>query len=389
MLTVAGIFRRHGAAFDAAHRLQPEQGKVLRSVAQCRTAALGGHMQVCDACGTSVPLYNSCRNRHCPTCQSFAQMAWVEDRMETVLPVPAFHVVFTFPAPLRALVRRNERQIYTLLFHASSQTLKTLGQQRLGAHLGITSVLHTWRRDMLLHPHIHAIVTAGGLSLDERSWVRGDPEFLFPVHLMAAMFRGKFLAGLQRLRTQGQLTLPDEIVGDKAWRAFRRALYAKRWIVYAKRPLSGAEHIYRYLGRYTHRVAISSARLRSVSDREIVFRTRGDQTVALAPDEFLRRYLLHVLPPGFRKIRHYGLYGPGAVPKHRLALAHGLAPRPTQGPATSRPPWKEVAASLLASLRACPHCDDGRLIRVAAIGSSIPPLPDGIPRPTPPVLDSS
>lgn len=226
-------------------------------------------------------------------------------------------------------------------------------------------------------------------SLDETSWVEGNPSFLFPVGVIGALFRGKFLDGLHRLRNKGELRLPENLVDDKAWKAFRRRLYDKSWVVYAKRPLAGADHIYRYLGRYTHRVAISSARLRSVSGSEVVFHTRNDQVVSLPPEEFIRRYLLHVLPSGFRKIRHYGLYGPGAVPKRRLEAAHRLAPRPKGEASAPRTPWQDLLANLIATLRTCPHCGVGRLHRVNELREVIPAHPDDDPRWRPPILDSS
>jgi hypothetical protein len=379
---VADIFRRHGDAYVRDRRPRPPQVRVIRDVQRCRTAALGGHVQVCDSCGEKTPLYNSCLNRHCPNCQSLQQARWIANRLERVLPVPAFHVVFTLPAELRPLVARNAEVLYRMLFDAGSAVLATLGRQRLGAHLGVTAVLHTWNRKMQLHPHLHCVVTAGGLSLDGTRWIEGNPRYLFPVkQVMSPMFRGKFMALLQRAWSDGKLEVDAPLATPHGWRQFKRSLYAKNWNVYAKRPFKGASHIYAYLGRYTHRVAISSARIKGVSDESVRFRTRGDETIELHPAEFIRRFLLHVLPPGFRKIRHYGLYAPGGAPAARLASARRLVEAITpEAHAIDTAAARATADGLIAALRRCSHCPDGRLVPVEQRATPLPAHPDDDPR---------
>jgi Putative transposase/Transposase zinc-binding domain len=332
-IEVADVFRAYGETFRQRHALTPDQGKVMRAIETCRTEVLGGHVDVCPACGYSRPAYNSCRNRHCPKCQFLTQAKWVEERMARILPVSYFHVVFTLPAALRPLVRRNPRRLYDLLFDTVSQTLLALGRdpKRLGAQLGFTAVLHTWTRSLEYHPHIHCIVTAGGLSADGQSWVRaGRGRYLFPVKVMGALFRGKFLAGLVRLRKRGEL----DFGGDHpaAFAPFVDGLYRQAWVVYAKRPFGGPDHVYQYLGRYTHRIAISNQRLIAFDDDGVRFHTRGDNTLTLSPEEFIRRFLAHVLPHGFAKIRHFGLLAPCHA-KTRLERARQLL-RPEEPPPT-------------------------------------------------------
>jgi len=309
-LELADIVREHGAAFRLRHILTPEQHAVLSAVVRCRTAELGGHLDVCLACGYSAPSYNSCRNRHCPKCQSLAQARWIEGRMARVLPIHYFHVVFTLPAELRPLAAYNRRDVFDRLFGAASATLLELGQdpKRLGADLGITMVLHTWARDLSFHPHVHAIVTGGGLSPSGDRWIPARGRYLFPVDVLGALFRGKFLAALDAAIASGEVKMPGGGSQDpEAWDRLRDRLHRMKWNVYAKRPFGGAEQVIRYLGRYTHRVGISNQRLVSMDERGITFRTKDGKAVTLSPDAFLKRFLSHVLPNGFVKIRHYGL----------------------------------------------------------------------------------
>lgn len=324
--TVAEIFRRHGPAFLRDHILTPGQAKVLRAVIACRTAALGGHLHVCLDCGHTHAACNSCRNRHCPTCQSNQAKRWLEGRLERVLPTHYFHVVFTLPEPLRAVALANPKIVYDLLFSAATDTLQELAATQLGAQLGITAVLHTWTREMLLHPHLHCVVTGGGLALDGSRWVACRDAFLFHVKVMGALFRGKFLDGLRRAQKAGAL----HFVGSSAPLAnpviFAKMcgqLYKTPWVVFAKRPFGGPEQVIEYLSRYTHRVAISDARILRVTDDRVVIKTRDGRTCTMRPEEFIRRFLLHVLPPEFRKIRHYGLLAPANV-KTRLVTARRL-----------------------------------------------------------------
>jgi hypothetical protein len=389
-LQVAEIFRRHGAAFARTHALSAQQRRVLDAVMACRTAALGGHLDVCSHCGHEQPSYNSCRNRHCPTCQALQQARWIEARTERILPTHHFHVVFTLPAELRPLARCNPRTLYSLLFAAAAQTLLQLGWDRLGAQLGITAVLHTWTRQMLLHPHLHCIVTGGGLTRDGARWKRARRNYLFPGAVMAELLRGKLLAALDAAYAAGELEFHGDcaaLADPAAFAALRDALYRKRWVVYAKRPFGDAQKVVAYLGRYTHRVAISNARLIEISDAQIVLRTRGDGVVRLAPHEFIRRFLLHVLPSGFRKIRHYGLLAPSSLekrwPRARALLAPD-APTPPSAAAAAATSltWEQRLEALVGpDARICPRCRVGRLLRtrtlppVRAARAASEPLP--------------
>src|SRR5665213_2380874 len=252
---IADIVRAHGQAFARAHALSAEKTAVLDAIARCRTAALGGHVDVCDACGHADISYNSCRNRHCPKCQSLAQARWLERRMQRVLPTHAFHVVFTLPSQLRPLALANRTLLFDLLFACAAETLLELGRDPrwLGAELGITSVLHTWTRELLFHPHVHCIVTGGGLSSDGQRWIGTRKDFLFPVRVLGALFRGKFLARLRLAHARGDLYLPAPAHFERLCNQLQR----KRWIVYARPPFGGPQHVFRYLGRYTHRVGLS------------------------------------------------------------------------------------------------------------------------------------
>jgi len=314
---VAEIFRRYLAPFKDKHALGPVEDRIARDVMACRTAVLGGHLDVCTSCGFQRPAYNSCRNRHCPKCQALRGARWVEQRLDRILPVHYFHVVFTLPGDLREVARRNRALVFDLLLKSAAAALLTLGRDPkwfgASAQLGVTTVLHTWARDLHFHPHAHCIVTGGGLAPDGKSWVAAPREFLLPVHVLGALFRGKFLDGLERLRARGLLR--DDL-DDRAARRRRARLYEQSWVVYAKRPFGGAEQVYRYLGHYTHRVAISNARLVSVDDHAVVFHTRGQDTATIGPAEFIRRFLDHRLPRGFVKICHGGLLSPTNVNGH-------------------------------------------------------------------------
>ena len=310
---IADIVRQHRAALEAETHLNIAQRRVLSAIELCRTAALGGHLDVCRSCGYEHPSYNSCRNRHCPKCQALVQDKWIAARSERILPVAHFHVVFTLPSELRALARTLPRPIYAALFTAAAETLLELGRTRFGVTLGVTMVLHTWKRDLGLHPHIHALVTAGGLALDRASWVRGNTKYLFPVRVMGALLRAKMMDALRRAHTNGQLDRLDAFRDPEAFDRLMARLARRNWIVYVKRPFAEVDHVLRYLGRYTHRVAISNSRLLDVTDQHVTFRTKNGRTVTLSPVEFLRRFLLHVLPDGFKKIRHFGLYASAAT----------------------------------------------------------------------------
>jgi DNA-directed RNA polymerase subunit RPC12/RpoP len=352
-LEIAQVFRRFAGTYRDKHSLPDETARVLRDLEHCRTVALGEHLYRCTDCGRKVPLYNSCLNRHCPTCQGPAQYRWIQERQRRLINTAYFHMVFTLPSLLRGVVLAHRRLLLDLLFRSVSDTLHTFAAdpQRLGAQLGFTLVLHTWTRELFFHPHIHAIVTGGGLSVDGSRWI-GVPseDFLFPGEPVSIVFRGKFLDGFIELWKAGKIDLTEH-----ESRKLVREAKKHDWVVFAKKPFGGPEQIVNYLGRYTHRVGISSARLVSISDEKIVFRTRGEKTCSLTPDEFVRRFLLHVLPHQFFKIRHYGLLSPGNV-NTRLRRAQELLD-PAPG-VTDNPSAAPIAADVGESVEAGASPDD-------------------------------
>lgn len=362
-LTLADIVRVHRDAYRRTHRLATVQTRALHAIAVCRTALLGGRRETCDHCGATRLTYNSCRNRHCPTCQSQASARWIEARRAELLPIPYFHVVFTLPHALNALAQGNPRVIYTLLFRAAADTLLTFGRdpRHLGGTIGVTAILHTWGQTLTQHLHVHCLVTGGALARDHTHWIRGPATFLFPVTALAIVFRAKYLAGLQRAFSDGELTFaagtaPLADAGQFA--ALVAQLRATPWVVYAKRPFGGPAQVLQYLGRYTHRIAISNARLVRLTDGVVQFRwkdyaDRGrTKLMALGVDEFLRRFLLHVLPRGFVRIRHFGLLA-NRQRRTLIARAHLLLGAPL--PATST---DDGRAADIDHTR-CPFCRQG------------------------------
>ncbi len=364
-LELADVVRAHGEALRRDRVLRPEQHAALRAIERCRTAVLGGHLDVCAACGHDQPSYNSCRNRHCPKCQSLAQARWIDKRLERLLPVRYFHVVFTLPSELRSVASRYREAVFDLLFAAASQTLLALARdpKRLGAQLGVTMVLHTWTRDLRFHPHVHALVTGGGLTDDAQRWVDSRRDFLFPVRVMGDLFRGKMLAALERAHARGDIDLG---------RVDLRPLRKTSWIVYAKRPFGGPEQVIRYLGRYTHRVGLSNRRLVSTDEREVTFRTKDGKSVSLLGETFLARFLQHVLPPGFVKIRHYGLHAASHATTRLETARQRLAPAPVAlpGDRSEQPSpsddWRPLMLQLSGiDVRVCPACNQPTLERRA------------------------
>ncbi len=360
---IADIVRAHRDELRNKHGLGLAEGRVLSAIALCRTPALGGHLDVCRSCGHEQPAYNSCRNRHCPKCQALAQERWIAARAERLLPVRHFHVVFTLPAQLRLLCEHAPRAMYDALFETATETLLELTASRWRALPGITSVLHTWTREMWLHPHVHMLVTAGGLALDGDRW-RHRRTYLFPLHMMADVFRAKMLDALRHLRRQGIFSGYPDFKDPEAFDRLTTTLAKIGWIVFAKRPFRRPEHVLRYLGRYTHRVALSNSRLLDVSPTAVTLRTRGAQTATLTPVEFLRRFVQHILPDGFHKIRHHGLYA-GANTQTRWPRARALltsASTPAQDadkpPRTRSPPtWQEHLVTLTGrDVRHCRRC---------------------------------
>lgn len=332
-LEVADIFRSAGPAYRAAHagHLSLGQLKVMTAIENCRTAALGGHVEACDDCGHWRIAYNSCRNRHCPKCQGAAARTWLAAREADLLPVGYFHVVFTLPAEIADIAWQNKAVVYNLLFRAAADTMLTIAAdpKHLGARVGITAVLHTWGSALTHHPHVHMIVPGGGIALDGTRWISSRPAFLLPVRVLGALFRRLFLTRLLALFDAGRLAFFNALADLASRKAFLRHLSPirkKRWVVYAKPPFAGPQAVLAYLSRYTHRVAISNRRLIGFDEAGVTFRYKDyrrdsaerQQVMTLATDEFIRRFLIHVLPRGFHRIRHYGLL---ASSTHRDAMA--------------------------------------------------------------------
>jgi Putative transposase/Transposase zinc-binding domain len=374
---LADIVRQYGPAYRAAHRLPRPQLKVLQAIESCRTAVLGGHRESCAQCGFERYAYNSCRNRHCPKCQSLAKAQWLEDRQAELLDVPYFHNVFTLPHQLNPLLlchEDNRRALLNLLFRAAAETLLEFGRNNLGGTLGATLVLHTWDQQLRPHFHLHCVIPGGVLSLAGDEWLPAHPRFLFPVAALSKVFRGKFLDGLHELYDAKRLVLPLSVPSvaplanaDK-FRALCSQLRRLPWVVYSKAPFAGPEKLLNYLSRYTHRVAISNARLLGCADGHVLFHYRdradGDirKTASLPADEFLHRFLGHVLPSGFQRIRHYGLLA-SRTKQELLARCRELLNMPTPTP----PPKKTTAEWLLLLLgidiNRCPRCGENTLKR--------------------------
>ncbi len=354
---IAEIVRRYRPELEAEQPLTLLQRKALSAIARCRTAALGGYLDTCPRCGFEHPAYNSCRNRHCPKCQALVQEKWIAARRKRLLPVRHFHVVFTLPSELRSLARYRPREIYGALLVAMSETLLELAQTHIGGCLGITMVLHTWTRDLRFHPHAHALVTAGGLELGTGRWIDSGRNYLFALEAMGKLLRGKMMAALHQLSARGKFEGFDEFRDPQGFDHCMRRLASHRWVVYAKKPFRRVEHVLRYLGRYTHRVAISNHRLVNFTEAAVTFRTKGSKIVSLPPMEFLRRFVEHVLPQGFHKIRHTGLYA-GAHAHHEWAVARALLEHRST-PSHPPPPlrWNEHLRRLTGTdVTRCPRC---------------------------------
>lgn len=356
---VAQIVRAHRAELEQLIELTGSQKRVLTAIALCRTAALGGHLDVCTACGLEHPSYNSCRDRHCPKCQSLAQERWIAARKSRILPTAHWHVVFTLPSQLRPLAMYRPKLIYDALFHAASQTLLQLGRSRLGAELAVTTVLHTWTRELKLHPHLHAIVSAGGLWLGGQRWIAAGRKYLFPVQVIGELLRGKMLQSLRELHDSGQLDGFDEFQDPQGFESLMSKLAAQSWVVYAKKPFRRPGHVLQYLGRYTHRVGISNSRLLDVTDQHVTFATKNGKTTTVSPVEFLKRFVQHVLPPSFVKIRHYGLLaGRNVDTKLERARELLLASRPTEACDTYIPTscYEHLRVLTGCDVNVCPRC---------------------------------
>src|SRR5712691_8166487 len=386
-LEVADLIRVAGAAFLERNRhwLGWQHLKVLLAIARCRTAALGGHLDQCTRCGHRAISYNSCRNRHCPKCQTAARERWIAARQKELLPTRYVHVVFTLPAQLASLALQNKKLLYGLLLRASAETLLEVARdpRHLGAEIGFFSVLHTWSQRLSLHPHVHCVIPAGGLSLDHTHWVKSQNRFFLPLKVLSRVFRGKFVAGLKQAFQSGRLSFHGNLAPltqPKTFAAWLRPLFRKDWVVYAKPPFGGPEYVLQYLGRYTHRVAISNHRLLSLADGKVTFRWRDSadnneqKLMTLSLDEFLSRFLLHLLPKGFVRIRNFGFLAnrrrSTLLPLCRQLL--GVVPQPQIEPAVS-------AAKQPSPLWLCPKCGAPMIVverfTAAQILLRSPPIP--------------
>jgi hypothetical protein len=394
-LEVADIFRRYGPQYRQVHSasLSQAQRRVMHSIEVCRTAALGGHVEQCESCGHQRIAYNSCRDRHCPKCQSLARAQWLENRRAELLETEYFHVVFTVPQEIAAIAYQNKRVVYNILFRATAETLRSIAAdpKHLGAEIGFLAVLHTWGQTLLHHPHVHCVVPGGGLAPDGSRWIACRSGFFLPVRVLSRLFRRLFLEQLDHAYTTGQLQFAGALAAlqdPQAFAAYLAPLRQCEWVVYAKKSFGSAQHVLDYLGRYTHRVAISNNRLLSMDHEQITFRWKDyrqhdkQKLMTLTPTEFMRRFLLHVLPRGLQRIRHFGFLG-NRYRQAKLDLCrHLLAMTPSPPVSPVRLNYRDRYEQLTGkSLRACPVCTKGRMVPV----ETLPPCPT-----TPvPVWDSS
>ena len=383
---VADVFRLHGLAFRASRSLSWAQRKVMRAIETCRTAALGGHKETCLECGEVRHAYNSCRNRHCPKCQALTKAQWLADRTSELLPVPYFHGVFTLPHELNRLVLANKRTLLSMLFAAASQTLLDFGRNNLGGTIGFTMVLHTWDQLLRPHFHVHCVIPAGALSNDGERWIAGSSTFLFPVRALSVVFRGKFVEALGQAWARGELTPPADGAADAAAEGFASLVQRLRtidWVVYAKRPFAGPEQVLDYLGRYTHRVAISNHRIIDVDDSRVSFtyrdrrRDNEQRTATLDAHTFIARFLLHILPDGFMRIRHYGLLANRCKTEclRRCRIHLGQPADPPARPKLTVAQWLKRLLDI--DVNRCPACGKGPLLR-----TELPPQTAAYPEPT-------
>lgn len=385
-LEVADVFRRYGEAYRDEHgaSMSTQQRRVMRAIEVCRTAALGGHLERCDQCGHERNCFNSCRDRHCPKCQSLARAQWIEDRQSELLEAPYFHVVFTVPEEVAAIAYQNKEVVYGILFRATADTLTTIAAdpKHLGAEIGFFAVLHTWGQNLLHHPHLHCVVPGGGLSPDGQRWVSCRPGFFLPVRILSRLFRRLFLESLQKAFDSGELQFFSALEPLHERASFARCVArakASEWVVYAKRPFAGPQQVLDYVGRYTHRVAISNNRLLDIENGQVRFQWKdyrhGDQvkTMTLSGEEFIRRFLLHVLPSGFQRIRYYGFlanrYRQQKLDQCRRLLSMPVPDQHAVAPVEQdyRDRYEDLTGC---SLRQCPQCQRGRMLLVAMLPRS-------------------
>jgi hypothetical protein len=393
VLEVADVVRRHGCAyrFDRARPLGRVEARVMSAIALCRTAALGGHVEACGDCTHSRIAYNSCRNRHCPKCQGAAREAWLAEREKDLLPVPYFHVVFTVPAAIAAMAFQNKAVVYAILFEAAAFALRTASRDRrhLGGETGAVAILHTWGQALTHHPHVHCLVPGGALAPDGR-WIVCKPNFLLPIHVLSRLFRRRFVERLEEARIAGRLSFFGELAALNAADAFAASIARERranWVVYAKPPFGSPRHVLAYLGRYTHRVAIANSRLVAMDDATVSFRWRdyrqagAARVMTLEANEFIRRFLLHALPDGFHRIRHFGFLANGCRRTKLAAIRSAIAAARERG-ADALQAGDQAAATEdgLEPMRktfeptACPCC--GGTMRVILILPRRKPCPD-------------
>jgi hypothetical protein len=385
---VAHIFQQHGWAYRQAHPLTRQQQRVMRAIEVCRSAALGGHVEACTHCQHTRIAYNSCRNRHCPKCQHAERARWLEKRQADLLPVEYFHVVFTLPDPIAAIALQNKQAVYGLLFRTAAQTLLTIAgdPKHLGAEIGFFAILHTWGQNLLHHPHLHCVVPGGGLSPGYERWVACKPGFFLPVKVLSRLFRRLFLESLRQAFEDGLLQFFGDLAALRdrpAFTEYLRPLADSEWVVYAKPPFGGAQQALRYLGRYTHRVAISNQRLVSLTGREVRFQWKDyrhkhkekPRVMTVSADEFIRRFLLHTLPPGFQRIRHFGFLA-NCHRTEKLALCRQFLAAPVTellaSPETCRD-WPKAPAAV-ESLAICRHCGKGVMRRIQILPVYLWPL---------------
>ena len=387
-LEVADVFRRYGEAYRQEHgaSMSVGQRRVMTAIEVCRTAVLGGHLERCDQCGYERNAFNSCRDRHCPKCQCLARAQWIEDRQSELLDVPYYHVVFTIPEEIAAIAYQNKDVVYGILFQVTAETLKTIAAdpQHLGAEIGFFAVLHTWGQNLQVHPHLHCVVPGGGLSPDGQRWISCRRGFFLPVRVLSRLFRRLFLEALQKAFDSGKLQFFAALESLSESDAFAQLLdqmKACEWVVYAKRPFAGPKQVLDYVGRYTHRVAISNNRLLDIENGQVRFQWKDyrhegqSKTITLSADEFIRRFLLHVLPDGFQRIRYYGFLG-NRYRKEKLERCRRLLGMPAPASTSTEAPadndyhdrYEELTGR---SLHQCPQCGRGRMLVVKILAPTL------------------
>jgi hypothetical protein len=374
-LELADIFRQSGSGFRTRHALPLAHLKVMRAIETCRTAALGGHVERCGHCAFERIAYNSCRNRHCPKCQTLAKEQWLERRKRDLLPIPYFHLVFTIPPAIAEIALQNKKTVFQILFRTSAETLLTIAAdpKHLGAAVGFFSILHTWGQNLLFHPHVHSVVTGGGLSPEDQ-WIASRSRFFLSVRVLSRLFRRLFLEALELAYQQGELEFHGSLQPLSERKAFQRHLQPARqaeWVVYAKPPFGGAEQVIEYLGRYTHRVALSNQRLLSFADDQVTFQYKDyrssepqrSRQMTLSADEFIRRFLLHVIPPGFQRIRHYGLFS-NRNRVRSLARCRELLIGPLSPLLPDAAQLEQRLENIVEAVSHCPKCKVGVMVRI-------------------------